>query len=252
MKIIATRILVGLFLAGGLAEVWGANGLGTKLSSVTTGAAPVSSGKEVKMKEHQSGTWTPGLSDDEKRTLFAIARDTLAWCVNRAAGGTSNQPRNFPIESYPLTAKLKAKTATFVTLKIKGDLRGCIGSLAPVEPLYLSVHHNAINAAQEDPRFPPVRPAELTHIEIDVSILSPIRKIASLDEFKLGQMGIILEKGMHRSVFLPEVATEQGWTKEETLAHLSQKAGLPADAWKKDARFQVFESVVLALDGGQE
>ena len=206
--------------------------------------APVSTGKEVKMKEQQSGTWTPGLADDEKRTLFAIAKDTLDWCVHRKEGA-------FPIASYPLTPKLKIKTATFVTLKSKGELRGCIGSLAPVEPLYQSVHHNAINAAQEDPRFPPVQPAELPQIEIDVSILSPSRNIAFLEEFKLGRMGIILEKGMHRSVFLPEVAVEQGWTREETLAHLSRKAGLPADAWKKDARFQVFESVVLALDEGK-
>ena len=197
------------------------------------------------MKERQSGTWTPGLSDVEKQTLFAIARDTLAWCVKRAAGGARGA---FPIESYPLTPKLKVKTATFVTLKILGDLRGCIGSLAPVEALYQSVHHNAINAALEDPRFPAVQPPELPRIEIDVSILSPIRDIASLDEFKPGQMGIILAKGMRRAVYLPEVAVEQGWSKEETLSSLSRKAGLPADAWKKDAKFQVFESVVLSLD----
>ncbi len=197
------------------------------------------------MKEHQSGTWTPGLSDAEKKTLFAIARDTLDWCVNRSAVGAREA---FPIESYPLTPKLKVKTATFVTLKIKGDLRGCIGSLAPVEALYQSVHHNAINAALEDPRFPSVRPTELPRIEIDVSILSPIREIATLDEFQLGQMGIILEKGMRRAVYLPEVALEQGWSKEATLSSLSRKAGLPPDAWKKDARFQVFESVVLSLN----
>lgn len=197
--------------------------------------------KEGNVKEHRSGTWTPGLSEQEKNTLFAIAGDTLDWCVNK-----KKEP--FPMESYTITPKLEPKTATFVTLKIKGQLRGCIGSLTPEEPLYLSVHHNAVNAAMHDPRFRPVQPVELSQIDIDVSLLSPIRTIPSIEEFKLGQQGIILEKSMHRAVFLPEVAIEQGWTKEETLAHLSRKAGMFPDAWRKDTRFQVFESVVLSIE----
>lgn len=195
----------------------------------------------MKIKEQASGTWSPGFTPEEKATLFAIAKDTLAWCVNKKKSA-------FPIESYPLTPKLKTDTATFVTLKISGDLRGCIGSLEPVEPLYLSIHHNAINAALHDYRFGPVQPAELPKLEIDVSVLSPLREIPSLDDFKLGQHGIILSKGMSRAVFLPEVAPEQGWTREDTLTHLSRKAGLPYDAWRSGARFQVFESVVLSIE----
>lgn len=210
--------------------------------SATNIGAELSKQKEEQMKilEHCSGTWNPGLSEKEKNTLFAIAEDTLKWCVSRPGG-------KFPIEKYELTPKLKTDTATFVTLKIKGELRGCIGSLAPSEPLYLSVHHNAVNAALHDYRFHPVSKAELASISVDVSILSPIREIPSLDEFKLGQQGIILEKGMSRAVFLPEVALEQKWTKEETLTHLALKAGLEPDAWKSGARFQVFESVVLSI-----
>ena len=202
----------------------------------------LSNQKEEQMKiiEHCSGTWNPGLSEKEKNALFAIARDTLKWCVGQQGG-------KFPMEKYELTPKLKTDTATFVTLKIKGELRGCIGSLSPSEPLYLSVHHNAVNAALHDYRFHPVGKAELPSISVDVSILSPIREIPSLDEFKLGQQGIILEKGMSRSVFLPEVALEQKWTREETLTHLALKAGLERDAWRKGARFQVFESVVLSI-----
>jgi len=202
----------------------------------------LSNQKEEQMKiiEHCSGTWNPGLSEKEKDTLFAIARDTLKWCVGQTGG-------KFEIEKYELTPKLKAATATFVTLKIKGELRGCIGSLSPSEPLYLSVHHNAVNAALHDYRFNPVSKVELQSISVDVSILSPIREIPSLDEFKLGQQGIILEKGMSRAVFLPEVALEQKWTKEETLTHLALKAGLERDAWQKGAGFQVFESAVLSL-----
>lgn len=198
----------------------------------------------MKITEHLSGTWNPGLSEKEKTTLFAIARDTLVWCVNEKGG-------KFGIEKYELTTKLKALTATFVTLKIRGDLRGCIGSLSPSEALYLSVHHNAVNAAMHDYRFRPVSPAELPAISVDVSILSPIREIPSLDEFKLGQQGIILEKGMSRAVFLPEVALEQKWTRDETLTHLALKAGLERDAWKKGARFHVFESAVLSMPEGK-
>lgn len=197
--------------------------------------------KEKKMKEHQSGTWTPGLSEEEKNTLFAITRDTLDWCVK-------NKKEPFPMDSYDITPKLKVHMATFVTLKIKGQLRGCMGSLAPEETLYLSVHHNAVNAALKDPRFRPVQPQELSQIDIDVSVLSPIQTIPSIEEFKLGQQGIILEKGMNRAVFLPDVALEQGWTKEETLSHLSMKARMSPDAWQKDALFHVFESVVLSFE----
>lgn len=190
------------------------------------------------VKESRSGNWSPGLSDAEKTTLFALAKDTLKWCVNGQRG-------DFDFSPYALTPLLKTTMATFVTLKIRGQLRGCIGSLTPVDPLYRSVHENAINAALRDPRFTSVRPAELAEIEVDVSVLSPIRDIGSITEFKIGQQGIILEKGRARAVYLPEVATEQGWTEEETLSSLSLKAGLPPDAWREGARFKVFESVVL-------
>jgi AmmeMemoRadiSam system protein A len=202
-------------------------------------ALPPAKKESVMIKEHRSGEWTPGLTDEEKATLFAIAEDTLNWCVNGGKG-------KFPFEKYTITERLKKSTATFVTLKIQGMLRGCIGSLAPVQPLYESVHENAVNAAQRDFRFRPVTPAELKRIEVDVSILSPIADIKSLDEFHLGEHGIIIEKGRCRAVYLPEVAIEQKWTRDETLASLSEKAGMDADAWRKDARFKIFSSVVLA------
>ena len=191
------------------------------------------------VKEHRSGSWTPGLTEAEKKTVFAIANDTLKWCVNGGKGV-------FDLSQYEITPLLKKEAATFVTLKIRGNLRGCIGSLAPVEALYRSVHNNAVNAALHDPRFSPVQTGELSRIEVDVSVLSPIRDIPSMADFKLGQQGIILEKGGYRAVYLPEVATEQGWTVEETLSSLSMKAGLPSNAWREGASFKVFESVVLS------
>ena len=201
--------------------------------------------KEVKeggkVKEQKSGEWTPNLSDAEKETLFAIAQDTLDWCVK---GNKSN----FSFDKYQITDKMRANTATFVTLKIDGMLRGCIGSLAPEEPMYKSVHNNTVNAALHDYRFTRVTVDEISTINIHISLLSPIEDIRSLDAFKLGAHGIIMEKGRYRAVYLPEVAIEQKWTKEETLESLSEKAGLPGGAWKEGARFKVFSSVVLSKE----
>jgi uncharacterized protein (TIGR00296 family) len=108
------------------------------------------------------------------------------------------------------------------------------------------VHDNAVNAAMRDPRFRPVAPPELAGLDVHISVLSPIVGISSPDEFKLGQHGIIIEKGPCRAVYLPEVAVEQGWTKDETLSSLSEKAGMDAGAWRSGARFKVFSSVALS------
>jgi AmmeMemoRadiSam system protein A len=197
--------------------------------------------KEVSsvIKEHKSGKWTPDLTDEEKKTLFDIVEDTLDWCVKGGKG-------KFSFDKYTITEKMKVQTATFVTLKIRGMLRGCIGSLQPVDSMFESVHDNAINAALRDPRFRPVTEQELPKLEIHISLLSPIVPIASLDEFNVGEHGIIIEKGMYRAVYLPEVAVEQGWTKEQTLASLSEKAGMDSNAWKSGAKFKVFSSVGLS------
>lgn len=193
----------------------------------------------IRVKEERSGEWSPGLSEDEKETLFAIAQNTLEWCVKGGRG-------KFFFDKYSITPKLKERTATFVTLKIGDMLRGCIGSLTPVAEMYRSVHDNTVNAALRDFRFRPVTPMELEKIDMHISLLSPIVDIASLDEFKIGEHGIILEKGQYRAVYLPEVAVEQKWTKEETLSSLSQKAGMNRDAWREGTSFKVFSSVVLS------
>jgi MEMO1 family protein len=191
------------------------------------------------VKERKSGAWTSGLTVEEMRTLLALARDTLEWAVRGGRGA-------FDFSRYAVTDALRVDRATFVTLKIRGQLRGCIGSLVPVEPLYMSIHHNAIQSALRDTRFRPVTPAELPLIHVDLSVLSPIRDIDSPDLFVVGEQGIIMEKGMHRAVYLPEVAPEQGWSRDETLASLGQKAGLGPDDWRRGARFKVFESVLIA------
>jgi AmmeMemoRadiSam system protein A len=132
-----------------------------------------------------------------------------------------------------------------VTLHLDDALRGCIGTLEAVQPLYENVIHNARNAAFRDSRFSPLTAPEFDRIDIEISVLTPPRAIASLDEFVIGRHGIILEKGHHRAVFLPQVAPEQGWDKETTLAFLSRKAGLGPDDWRRGATFSVFEAVVF-------
>jgi AmmeMemoRadiSam system protein A len=220
-----------------------ARGDGVVVTNAPAARTPPADKREKTMHivEHTSGQWSPGLTDAEKETLFAIVEDTLQWCVNGSKG-------TFDFGNYTVTDKLKVPTATFVTLKEGGDLRGCIGSLQPADAMYLSLHNNAVYAALRDQRFAPVRPGELPLLEVHISLLSPIVDIAGPEEFKIGEHGIIIEKGPFRAVYLPEVAVEQKWTKEETLSSLSMKAGLSPDAWKKSAKFKVFSSVGLSRE----
>lgn len=141
-----------------------------------------------------------------------------------------------------LPAHLREPSGAFVTLKRKGHLRGCIGNIQPRRPLYLAVLEHGVNAARNDHRFRPMGPDELKDLEVEVSVLSPPRGIGSFVEFRVGEQGVILRKDGHRALFLPEVALEQGWTREDTLSHLALKAGLNADAWREGASLEVFTS----------
>ena len=99
-------------------------------------------------------------------------------------------------------------------------------------------------AAVSDPRFPVVREDELPGLEIEISALTPLREVAGTEDIEVGRHGILLIKGTRRAVFLPQVATEQGWDLATTLDHLALKAGLPADAWREGCRFEVFEAEI--------
>lgn len=137
---------------------------------------------------------------------------------------------------------LAQKSGAFVTLKKAGRLRGCIGYIQPHKPLYRAIIENAANAAVYDQRFLPVEQAELSQLELEISVLSSPKPIKSYHEFTVGKHGIILSKAGRQAVYLPEVAIEQGWTQEQTLSHLAEKAGLPANAWQHGASFKVFTS----------
>jgi AmmeMemoRadiSam system protein A len=144
------------------------------------------------------------------------------------------------IESVP--QHLRGDGGAFVTLWRGGQLRGCMGYMEPSQPLYRAVLENGANAAAGDRRFPPVQPAELDHLEVEISVLSPPTAISSDEEFRVGEHGVILRKGDRRGLYLPEVAKREGWTREETLSRLARKAGLTAGAWREGAILEVFSS----------
>ncbi|MGQ9731541.1 MAG: AmmeMemoRadiSam system protein B [Candidatus Zipacnadales bacterium] len=178
------------------------------------------------------------LSDDEKRRLLKVARQTL-----EAHYGLAEKPSLDP-EGNEALAK---PTACFVTLKRQGRLRGCIGELEPRQPLIEAVANRAIAAAESDPRFRPVEAAELPLITIEISAMSPLRRVDSYEEIIVGKHGVVVEQGGRSGVFLPQVAPERGWDRDTMLSILcTEKAGLPADAWKHGAALWVFTANVFS------
>jgi AmmeMemoRadiSam system protein A len=132
----------------------------------------------------------------------------------------------------------------FVTLKEARDerrLRGCIGTMSSTDPLYETVIATAPKAALEDPRFPPLAPDELPSVSISLSVLSPLQPLGELEDLVIGRDGLQLERGAHRAVFLPQVAPEQGWDRQQLLERLAMKAGLHKDGWRK-ARLSTFRA----------
>ena len=175
------------------------------------------------------------LSPQEREKLLALARRTIAQFLE---SGT--------VPAVEVTEPgLLQERGAFVTLKEHGQLRGCIGYLTAEGPLYLTVQRAAIAAATSDPRFPPVTLEELADIKIEISVLSPIEPIEDVNQIEVGRHGLIIVKGRNQGVLLPQVATEEGWDREEFLRAVCRKAGLPEDAWKKGAKLYVFTAEVF-------
>ena len=179
------------------------------------------------------------LSDDEKRILKDIALQSIKDSLD----GKSLSEANYQLSI--VNYQLKEKCGAFVSLHKQGRLRGCIGHFGEDTPLHEIVAEMARAAAFEDPRFMPVTRDELDDIDIEISVLTPMRRIQSLDEFKLHRHGIYIRKGYRSGTFLPQVADEVNWTKEEFVGHCSQdKAGLGWDGWR-DAELYVYEAIVF-------
>jgi AmmeMemoRadiSam system protein B/AmmeMemoRadiSam system protein A len=178
------------------------------------------------------------LTAEDKKILLGIARNTVEEYVeNREVP---------PVDAKGFSSNLLTNTGAFVTLHKKGNLRGCIGRFEPDIPLYQVVQDMAVSAATRDFRFSPVKSDELDDIDIEISVLTPLKKINSVDEIELGKHGIYIKKGYSSGTFLPQVATQTGWSLEEFLGHCSQdKAGLGWDGWK-DADIYIYEAIIFS------
>ena len=177
------------------------------------------------------------LSDEEKKILKEIAFTSIK---DSLAGKPIAQP--ILNSQYPV---LNSKCGAFVSLHKQGRLRGCIGHFGEDVPLHEIVAEMARAAAFEDPRFMPVTKDELEDIDIEISVLTPMRRIQSLDEFELHRHGIYIRRGYRSGTFLPQVADEVNWTKEEFVSHCAQdKAGIGWDGWR-DAELYVYEAIVF-------
>ncbi len=178
------------------------------------------------------------LNESDRSALLALARKTVTEYLN---DGRVPEP-----DPGTLTTAMQTPCGAFVTLTERKNLRGCIGLFASEDPLYRVVQQMAVAAATKDPRFSPVSPSEVGNLEIEISVLTPMRRIRSADEFQLGKQGIYIRKGDRSGTFLPQVAEETGWSKEEFLGHCAQdKAGIGWDGWK-DAELYVYEALVFA------
>ena len=191
----------------------------------------------------RTGTGKPGpgegdeysLTPEEKAELLRLARASVTEFVERRA----------VIEDASGKAKFLEPRGVFVTLTKGGDLRGCIGFIEPVAPLGQAVIRAAVYAATEDPRFPPVRPAELKDLKVEISVLTPVREIADPRQVIVGRHGLIVARGGLKGVLLPQVPVENKWDRETFLEQASLKAGLPPDAWRLGAKLYVFEAIVF-------
>ena len=147
-----------------------------------------------------------------------------------------------PLATILTDPLLEEERAAFVTLKLDDHLRGCIGSVFPTKPLIDEVIHQSVNAAFNDYRFNPVTESEYPNLKVEISILSQPSPVDHYDKIDIEKHGIILKKDNKSALFLPKVATEQGWDLPTTLTHLCQKAGLELFDWKSNTEFLVFEA----------
>jgi AmmeMemoRadiSam system protein B/AmmeMemoRadiSam system protein A len=181
------------------------------------------------------------LTAEERATLLAFARTSIErWLLT----GT------FPL-ARGLTPTLMRRQGAFVTLKKDGNLRGCIGHTAEDRPLGQVVGAMAMQAAFNDRRFRPLGEDELEQIEIEISLLTPLVPVAGVEEIELGRDGVRLTKDGRGALYLPEVAVEQGWNREEMMEQLCRKAGLPGNAWRSGAELSTFRTVLIH-EAGEE
>ena len=178
------------------------------------------------------------LGSADREYLLALARGTVEQYL---------LTRTVPLPRVDSPA-LWRRQGAFVTLNKHGRLRGCIGHMVEDTPLALTVSRMALQAALRDSRFSPVRPDELPALEVEISVLTPFARVSAPEAILVGRDGVVLEKGGRRAVFLPQVAPDQGWDREEMLGNLCQKAGLTFECWQRNAELYTFRADVFAED----
>jgi len=175
------------------------------------------------------------LTMPQRQALLALAREA----ASRAARGE-------PHEAGPPPDGLAAPGAAFVTVRVGGELRGCIGTFGTLEPLWDTVHEMARAATTRDLRFAPLAARDLPELTVEVSVLAPARRIRGPAELELGRHGLEIRRGARRGLLLPQVAADHGLDRETFLAETCRKAGLPADAWREpETEIWVFEAEVF-------
>ncbi len=172
----------------------------------------------------------PGLTEEKKAYLRQVARDA----VERHVYGKARERLHYE------DPDLKKRWGVFVTLKINGNLRGCIGTLLSDNSLPETVAEYAVRSASFDPRFPPIDSAEMENLELDISVLGDIVEVGELSEIEIGRDGLVIEQGNQRGLLLPQVATEHELDRDMFLSQTCIKAGLPPDAWRHGAKIYRF------------
>jgi AmmeMemoRadiSam system protein B/AmmeMemoRadiSam system protein A len=177
----------------------------------------------------------PDPTEAQQEELLALARTTIAGYLE--TGEIAAYETNDPA--------LTRRSGGFVTLKKDEELRGCIGHMWADTPLYRVVQEMAVSAATSDPRFPPMTAEELDKVSIEISVLSPLRRITDTEQVEVGTHGLVVAQAGRQGVLLPQVPVEQGWDREEFLAQICLKAGLPSDCWREGAALYTFTAVVF-------
>ena len=183
------------------------------------------------------------LTPEHQQFLREVARQA----VSAAANGQAPVDVQALADEAGLTLEgtLMEKRGVFVTLMADKRLRGCIGFIEGFKPLVVAVAENGHNSAVGDPRFHPLQGHEVSNLDMELSVLTPLKEVMSHQDIQVGKHGILLEKNGRQAVFLPQVATEQGWDLDTTLTQLALKAGLGPQEWQQGANFKVFEAQIF-------
>jgi AmmeMemoRadiSam system protein A len=177
------------------------------------------------------------LNEEQRLRLLRLARTSIESTL---------EGRSAEVRAEDYDEELRRPAGAFVTLRKNGDLRGCIGSIHAMEPLYRAVATSAVSAAFRDPRFFPVRKDEMGLLELEISVMGPIETVSDITQIEVGRDGLIIKRAQFAGLLLPQVASEYGWDRETFLDQTCLKAGLPPGSWRQaDTRIEKFAAEVF-------